>query len=136
MSIVVDASIAAKWLIDEEDSDLAAQLLVEDLIAPAILRLECVSAVLKRLRMGELREGQVRQRISEIDRLPIRFHDVDEAEAVELAIRLRHPVYDCLYLALARRQGVQLITADARFVRAAAAAELGAHIRLLADYAQ
>ena len=41
------------------------------------------------------------------------------AAALDIAIRLEHPVYDCLYLALAREQGVSLITADRRLLNAA-----------------
>jgi predicted nucleic acid-binding protein len=39
--------------------------------------------------------------------------------AVALAIRLKHPIYDCFYLALAERERCALITADARLVEAA-----------------
>jgi predicted nucleic acid-binding protein len=38
---------------------------------------------------------------------------------------LDHPVYDCLYLALAHRIGATLVTADARFVNALAETEHG-----------
>ena len=33
-----------------------------------------------------------------------------------MACALSHPVYDCLYLALAEREGTRLITADQPFV--------------------
>jgi hypothetical protein len=37
-----------------------------------------------------------------------------QAEALALACHLNHPVYDCLYLALARREAATLISADRR----------------------
>lgn len=37
-----------------------------------------------------------------------------QVEALALACHLNHPVYDCLYLALARREAAQLLTADQR----------------------
>jgi predicted nucleic acid-binding protein len=37
------------------------------------------------------------------------------SEAVELATKLKHPLQDCLYLAVARRFDVPLITADRVF---------------------
>ncbi len=37
------------------------------------------------------------------------------AEAMILATTLDHSVYDCLYAALAKREGARLITADRRF---------------------
>lgn len=38
--------------------------------------------------------------------------------AFDLALDLRHPIYDCLYLALALDRGVRMVTADQGFVRA------------------
>ena len=42
------------------------------------------------------------------------------AEALALACHLDHPVYDCLYLALARREAAVLVTADQRLQQLAA----------------
>jgi predicted nucleic acid-binding protein len=36
--------------------------------------------------------------------------------ALDLAIRLAHPVYDCVYLALAEQRNIPLVTADARLI--------------------
>ena len=43
-----------------------------------------------------------------------------QAEALALACHLDHPVYDCLYLALARRVAALLLTADQRLLQLAA----------------
>ena len=43
-----------------------------------------------------------------------------QAEALALACHLDHPVYDCLYLALARREAAVLVTADQRLQQLAA----------------
>jgi predicted nucleic acid-binding protein len=37
--------------------------------------------------------------------------------AFEIASELRHPVYDCFYLALAEREDAALVTADRRLIR-------------------
>jgi predicted nucleic acid-binding protein len=37
---------------------------------------------------------------------------------VRLAGELGHPIYDCLYLALAIREGTYVVTADSRFANA------------------
>lgn len=42
-----------------------------------------------------------------------------QVEALALACHLNHPVYDCLYLALARREAALLLTADQRLKRLA-----------------
>jgi predicted nucleic acid-binding protein len=41
-------------------------------------------------------------------------------EALALACHLDHPVYDCLYLALARREAAVLLTADQKLMALAA----------------
>ena len=42
-----------------------------------------------------------------------------QVEALALACHLNHPVYDCLYLALDRREAAFLLTADQRLQRLA-----------------
>jgi predicted nucleic acid-binding protein len=37
--------------------------------------------------------------------------------AMEVALATRRAVYDCVYLALAEREGCELVTADEQFVR-------------------
>jgi predicted nucleic acid-binding protein len=39
-----------------------------------------------------------------------------QVEALALACHLNHPVYDCLYLALARREAAAVLTADKRLM--------------------
>jgi predicted nucleic acid-binding protein len=39
------------------------------------------------------------------------------AAATELAIRLRHPAYDCIYLAAAIEARVPFVTADSRLIQ-------------------
>jgi predicted nucleic acid-binding protein len=51
--------------------------------------------------------------------------------AIGISLALRHPVYDCLYLACAVRLGTRLVTADQRLIAAVAdseLAELAVHI--------
>ena len=134
MRLVVDASVAAKWLIDEPDSELAAEFLGEDLIAPSILRLECANALIRRLRMGELSHEQTVAKVGEIAKLPVRLHAFDETGAFSLALALRHPVFDCGYLALARSQAILLVTADKQFYDKASDNGFGGHVRLMSDF--
>ena len=59
--------------------------------------------------------------------MPIRWH-ADEticANAIRLAIAHDRPVYDLMYVALAQRLGVRVVTADQRFVNALAMTDLG-----------
>jgi predicted nucleic acid-binding protein len=59
---------------------------------------------------------------------PSRAHAV---RAAELADRLDHSVYDCLYLALAQAEGDVLLTADTAFERKTRVAGLRGRVRLM-----
>lgn len=135
MRLVVDASVAAKWFIIEPDSHLAASVRNEDLIAPAILRIECANALIKRLRIGEIDERQTRSRLGRVSTMPVTLHPLDEDRSIDLALQLRHPAWDCGYLALALEQRIRVVTADERFYRHATDGGYGANILLLSDYA-
>ena len=74
---------------------------------------------------------EARQRRSELITAPVIAEDL--ADAIDLAITLSQPVYDCLYLALAIRQQTHEVTADSRFVAAVAATPaLSGFVQLLA----
>ncbi len=126
MNLVVDASVAVKWLFEEQDSDHAEALLTsagEDklrLVAPTILPAEIANALWKRMRRGDMdrqRTLETGERFEEICPLLIPIEDFVR-RALELAINSRHPVYDCLYVALAEELPGQLVTADERLHRA------------------
>ena len=51
--------------------------------------------------------------------------------AFRLALELEHPLYDCIYLALAVETKAKLITADGKFVTACQRGGYGGHVSLL-----
>ena len=57
MRLVVDASVAVKWLVEEEDSEAADRLLEQrhELFAPRLMASEVGNALWRKVRMGELR---------------------------------------------------------------------------------
>ena len=130
MQLVVDASVAVKWLVEEEDSDAAEGLLDAryELFAPRLLASEVGNALWRKVRMGELERSHAGALASAISEMAVRWMPDDEIgpDAVRLSLALDRPVYDCVYLALAHRLGATLVTADARFVNALAATEHGA----------
>lgn len=99
MTIVVDASIALKWVPKEPGSDAAEELREKDLAA-----------------------AEAAERLTEPAKAPVASVPLepDLPEAVRLALQLNHPVYDCLYLALAKRLRTYVVTADRRFGEAVA----------------
>lgn len=117
-AFVVDASVAVKWVVDEEGSTTAASLARHRLLAPDLLMVECANALWAKQRRGELDDSEVVERVQALRAVPVDLVPQQELleEAVALALKLEHPVYDCLYLALAVEQDTALITADRLFV--------------------
>ena len=117
MTIVVDASVALKWVLDEPGKDAADALLDEELIAPTLWLLEAANALWRRTLRGEITAEEAKSRLDELHNAPVTATAIadDLSAAADLANRLRHPVYDCLYLALALRENTHVVTADARF---------------------
>lgn len=127
MTLVVDASVALKWVLDEAGSDAAEALLDETLIAPSLWLVEAANALWRRGLRGEITQHGAADRLTALLDAPVSSLPVrdDLVAALRLAGQLRHPVYDCLYLAAALRHDVQVVTADRRFLEATATAHPG-----------
>jgi predicted nucleic acid-binding protein len=114
---VVDASVAVKWVVPEPLSDRADRLLdgAHDLIAPDLLPIEAASALWKKVIRDELTLAQAREALLLLLDSGVGWHSSAPLlpVALDLAAALRHPVYDCLYAALAQRERAVLVTADA-----------------------
>jgi predicted nucleic acid-binding protein len=122
MRYVLDASVGVKWVINEVDSPVARRLRddfrnrVHDLIAPDSFPLEAAHALTKAERRGLITDATQRwlEVIADSPRLfptgPLMLR------AMTIATRARIGVYDCLYVALAEREGCELVTADARLL--------------------
>jgi predicted nucleic acid-binding protein len=117
VTVVVDASVALKWVLDEPESDAADALSSEELIAPALWLVEAANALWRRSRRGEISDEEAMERLSELHNAPVTTTSIEDdlLAAAALASTLDHPVYDCVYLALARRENTCVITADKRF---------------------
>ncbi|HZL01238.1 MAG TPA: type II toxin-antitoxin system VapC family toxin [Caulobacteraceae bacterium] len=118
MSIVIDASVALKWVLDEPGKEAADTLLDEELIAPALWLIEVANALWRRSRQGQIRADEARTRLLELTNAPVTTYAIerDILAAADLAESLAHPVYDCLYLAMAIRERTFVVTADRRFL--------------------
>ena len=119
-TLVIDASIAIKWVIEEEGTPQALTLRREaKLLAPELLVAECANTLWKKARRNELsrEEALLAARLLQtaaIELVPTRSL---LAAATRIAIELDHPAYDCLYLALAIENDCRFVTADERFLR-------------------
>lgn len=135
--MVIDASVAVKWALTEAGSERALALLQsgQPMTAPDLLRLEGTGAITRAYRAGRLPAEEVQARVdlwldaflSVVALVPGEPH---LRRAAALSCQLRHPLFDCLYLALAEHLDLPLLTADGVF--AARAAEQHPRVRIFA----
>lgn len=131
--MIVDASVAVKWLVVEDDSGQAIDLLGKaEFAAPVLLHCEVANALWKKARRGEINgEGLGAQ----IEHLSTLVQSVDETPfmpmAADIALEIGHPVYDCVYLSMAIQMERRLATADGRFIRALSGTRYAAHVELI-----
>ena len=118
--VVVDASVAVKWVVEESGTAEALEILKRhSLSSPDLLVAECANILWKKVKRGELDEeeavmaARLIQR-SDVEILPTRAL---MESALNLAVELDHPAYDCIYLSLALENGWLFVTADERLVR-------------------
>ena len=124
--LVVDASVAAAWLLDDE-RDLRADRALARLravggVVPAICHLEVHNALLVAERRSRLRPADADRRIAVWRGLPLKTESPSRFDAVlGLARRRGLTFYDAIYLELAKSAGATLATLDRELLRAAAA---------------
>ena len=125
MKYVLDASVGLKSVLPEIDSDRAIALIqgfqrqVHELIVPDTYLVECAHALTRAERKGLLKPPEGHQKFTLITAAAPDLHPHIPllTRAFELSSLMRHGVYDCLYLALAEREGCQVITADEKLVK-------------------
>ncbi len=124
MKYALDSNVAIKWVLSEPDSALAVRVrddfvnMVHELVAPDVFPVEIAHALSRAERKGILIPPQgtisfggiLRTLPNLAETLPLL------PRAFEISSQQRIGVYDCLYLALAEREGVPLITADRRLL--------------------
>lgn len=124
-TVVVDSSLALKWIFQEADSFLADALLNDwsrkeiIILAPTLLIYEITNALYKKLRKRDISAQRAREALREIELLGIAFdfttHFELSVRAVELSNQYSLPAtYDAHFLALAEREQCELWTADTR----------------------
>lgn len=115
---VVDASVAAKWFLDEDLCDETRGVLHTgySLHAPDFLLLEMDSIFLKRIRRGDITLDDADDARLMLSRVPIAYHTfstyLDAAFAI--ANETGQGIYDSLYVALAALLKARMVTADRR----------------------
>lgn len=123
MILVVDASVAFKWYVQEALSDQAIAILRsgQPLAAPNSVSIEVANVLSAKVRNGDLSLAQARQAIADMNERTVSRYPAEVLldRAMAISIALKHAVYECLYVALAEVFDCQVVTADERLIRRA-----------------
>ena len=128
MSIfVLDCSVAAAWLFEDEASPETDALLDRLADGPALVplhwRLELANVLVQAERRRRITPAQVATSVDFVERLPIEVDAETERrsfrEVLALARSANLTSYDAAYLELALRKGLDLATQDRALVQAA-----------------
>lgn len=135
MILVVDASVACKWFIEEPGSTAADALFTsgDRLLAPDLLIPEFTNVAWTKLRRSEISKDHAKMMI---DELPYMIDDFVPSKdiatrALHIASAIDHPAYDCFYIALAEFRSGTLVTADKRLSARLQGTHWQAMVRLL-----
>lgn len=118
--IVVDASVAVKWIIAEPDANLALALLDggRSLFAPDLVLVEVGNALSRRVRDGRFSPDDARAAYSNwkvlLQRGVLTLEPTAPLidRAFEIAVDAKHVSADCVYIAAAESVGATVVTAD------------------------
>ena len=115
--LVIDASVAIKWVVEEPGTAEALALRCHRLLSPDLLIPECANILWKKVRRQEIGPNEAVLAARLLQRADIELITMRSLlePATQLAIQLDHPAYDCVYLALAQASGSSFVTADSRF---------------------
>ncbi|MGE5756211.1 MAG: type II toxin-antitoxin system VapC family toxin [Planctomycetaceae bacterium] len=125
MRYVLDSNVALKWVLAEPDSPQAQRLRGGfqkqnyELMAPDVFPVEVAHALAKAERRNLISPRQGMAFLMDVLSTPPRLISYLPLlpRAFTIATQARIGVYDCLYVALAEREGCELLTADDRLVR-------------------
>lgn len=126
-SVVFDASVSAKWVIEEPDSDAAHVLLNEclendiEITVPPLWGYELDSIVRFRVSRGDMSDEDAASAYAFIDGMPLAVRQISGVRRRARAIAAdasQRRVYDSIYAAHAEAEECVLWTADYAYYKA------------------
>jgi predicted nucleic acid-binding protein len=124
VTLVVDASVGLKWVLQEADSPLAERLVRSDvdLLVPDFWLHEACNVLWLQVRRKLFTPNEAREALAllraQVEPTPtaeLSLHDV----ALEIGLTVNHSTYDTLYVAFALAMGAErVVVADGPFVTA------------------
>ena len=123
MSIVLDASVAASFMLAGEHDDLSRTartiIVARGAVAPTIFWYEIRNILLSNERRRRIDAVIADRALRHIGALPIALRSVDNDDVIGLTRTHQLSAYDAAYLSLARQEGVPLLTYDKALAAAA-----------------
>lgn len=132
--MIIDASVAFKWISLEEDSQIAFDLIGSEILrAPVLVLVEVGNALWKKAVRDEIDiDASFAAELATIGRL---VDIVDErpfvGRALDIARIMKHAIYDCIYVAMAEALDERLVSADKKFVAKLGETQWGALVQPL-----
>lgn len=117
--IVLDSSVALKWIFDNEEGSVHARRMrdehisgVSEIAVPALFFYEVANVLATKIRLDP---DEVQEAFTLISDFELNMHELDNADfadAIALSMSCKVSVYDACYLVLAERLGCRFLTAD------------------------
>ncbi len=137
MKYVLDASVAARFLLNEELSDKAAKVLEDflkgeiDVVAPSLVVYEVGNSLWKAVKLGFIEEEEAASALDTFLKLKV-WRELKESELLEaifLSVSSNITYYDAVYMALAKSERAILLTADEELIRKASVIVEAVHLK-------
>jgi predicted nucleic acid-binding protein len=136
-TLVIDASVAAQWLVPDNNTAEALLVLqhVPSLVAPELLYAEVANTLWKRVQRRELNQAEGEALLATLLTVPVETYPsaLLLPSAWEIATTAGITAYDGLYVALAHQLRTPLVTADKRLYAQAPALARYAQLLWIAD---
>jgi len=120
--VVVDASFAGAWILPDEHSHEADNVLAavlrgkQRLAVPELWTYEILNLIVSARRRGRIEANQVEEAVRLIEQIPVEFYDHQSRpirdRVVRIASRFSLSAYDAAYLELADRLQCPLLSLD------------------------
>lgn len=121
MNMVIDTSAIIASVLRGPERDLLAKAASgHALIAPDFIRWEICNTFSVMVRQKGIDTREARRTMEILDNVPLRYVDVDMANVLTIAARLKGVAADAFFLEAALRYNAPLLTLDRSLARAAA----------------
>lgn len=135
--VVVDASTVSKWFLPELHSEAARRLIggAFRIYVPDLVFSEIGALLQRRVADGELTDFEALSILQVLSKMPLEVHRTWPLGPIALELRrsLDNGMYECIYVALALREGAIFVTADPLLYEGLSRTPLSQYIRWIED---